>query len=147
MEGINKKITESSLQKELAQERDFFIRKYVRKPNDYDLPPPSVRILTPKVFCSLTHSKDGTYDEYVVYNVGMTYVRSDPYTGMAMLYRYLYILGKQEKKRALVLYFPNITKEVWSKTAKNERRKDIRLYKKVADAILFADGLEWRGHF
>jgi hypothetical protein len=75
--------------------------------------------------------------EIVVYNVGMNYIRSDPYTGMAILYHYLYIAG--HSARALVLWFPSIPHADWKRAAKNSKRKDVRLYKVAAEAILFSD--------
>ena len=79
------------------------------------------------------------YRELVVYKVGMTNIRSDPYTGMAILYRYLYVL--ESDSRALILWFPNITEAVWRQAAANANRKDVRLFRISADAILFADNL------
>ena len=69
-------------------------------------------------------------------------MRSDPYTGASMLYRYLYVL--ENPLRALVLWFPKITEEMWRRAAANGNRKDVRLFRVAADAILFADSLVLR---
>jgi hypothetical protein len=80
-----------------------------------------------------------SFDEVVIYRIGMRKIRSDPYTGAAMLYRYLYVLGV-EARCALVLSFPHITVDMWKMAASSGRRKDIRLFRIAADGILFADG-------
>ena len=81
------------------------------------------------------------FDELVIYEIGMKKIRSDPYTGMSMLYRYLYVL--EHPSRALVLWFPNITENAWRRVAvnRNRNRKDVRLFRIAADAILLADNL------
>ena len=56
-----------------------------------------------------------------------------------MLYRYLYVL--ENPSRALVLWFPNITEIMWRQAAASGNRKDVRLFRIAADAILFADQL------
>ncbi len=66
-------------------------------------------------------------------------IRSDPYTGMAILYHYLYVA--EHTSRALVLWFPNISRQSWRTAAANGNRKDIRLFRHAADAILFSDEL------
>jgi hypothetical protein len=58
---------------------------------------------------------------------------------MAMLYKYLYIVG--QPSRSLVLWFPNITADTWRAAASRGSRKDIKLFRITADAILFSDGL------
>jgi hypothetical protein len=67
----------------------------------------------------------------------MKKIRSDPYTGMALLYHYLY--KEEHDDRALVLWFPNIKHSMWQEAAKRPSRKDIRLYRIASDAILFRD--------
>jgi hypothetical protein len=56
---------------------------------------------------------------------------------MAMLYRYLYIA--EHPARALTLWFPNISEAMWREAAAKSNRKDIRLFRIAADAILFSD--------
>jgi hypothetical protein len=80
------------------------------------------------------------YEQVVLYKIGMRYMRSDPYTGSAMLYRYLYVLGERKRNRALILHFPHITQRMWDDAIRSARRKDVRLFSAVADGIVFADG-------
>lgn len=144
IKGVHKAIFESSFNAEQIEERENFITKYVRKPKEYDLPPPSVQIENVESFSKRTKiSLDllKNFQEVVFYNVGMKYVRSDPYTGTGMLYQYLYVLGEKSTKRALVLYFPHITKEMWEKASASGRRKDVRLFKHIADLIIFKNGV------
>ena len=71
----------------------------------------------------------------VVYNVGMNYIRSDPYAGMAALYYYLYC----EDRTAQILLFPNISLAEWNELGRNT--KTYRMFKEFGDAILFQDRL------
>ena len=129
----------------MVAERNAFARTSIRNPDQYDRPPPSVKILTIPGF-EQRHGQSGRtlqgVNELVTYEIGMTYIRSDPYTGMAMLYRYLYVL--ENPGRALVLWFPNITEAMWREAAASGTRKDVRLFRIAADAILFADKLVLR---
>jgi hypothetical protein len=70
----------------------------------------------------------------------MSKIRSDPYTGTALLYSYLYCGGHPTQTRNLVLHFPNITIARWRAIGNAGGRKDERLFKAAADGILFADG-------
>ena len=79
-----------------------------------------------------------THREMVIYKVGMKNIRSDPYTGMAMLYRYLYVLGEPERDRRLILHFAHVDGSMWDVAAAAARRKDIRIYRHVADGIIFS---------
>lgn len=141
-DGLNRAMLESEIHKRMLVERDEFSRTLVRG-DQYDLPPNSVEFLTSSTFESshgIHPSQVGiNTEEIVLYNVGMNSIRSDPYTGMAMLYHYLYIA--EHPDRSLILWFPNITFELWRRAARNQRRKDIRLYKHSAEAILFRDAL------
>ena len=67
----------------------------------------------------------------------MKKIRSDPYTGMAMLYDYLYV---KRKDRSLALWFPEISSNDWKSAAQNKKRKDVRLYLHSGDIIIFSDG-------
>jgi hypothetical protein len=141
--GINEAILKSPLQSRSTHEREKFITDHVRAPKEYDTPPPSVKILTRKEFCEFAKVSEKVFekfDEIVLYDVGMKYVRSDPYTGMGMLYRYLYVLGEKAKARALVLHFPEINKVMWDQASKSEKRKDVRLFKHIAEFIVLSDG-------
>ncbi len=146
IEGVRKALLATGFNGDRAKEREEFIKKYVRKPKEYDLPPPSVQIIdTPSFVKNRKLSKEllKGFQEVVFYQVGMTYVRSDPYTGTGMLYQYLYVLGEKSIKRALVLHFPHITQKMWDKASISGKRKDVRLFKHIADLIIFKDGM-WK---
>lgn len=136
-------ILKSSLQARLQKERDAFVSDKIKRSADYNTPPNSVEILPKMDFLGrIRASKDpfpASTQEVLFYQVGMTYIRSDPYTGMGILYKYLYV--SEYPKRALVFWFPNITIAEWRSAASRPSRKDIRLYKVAADAICFSDGL------
>jgi len=145
---VNKALLESPIHSRMIAERLAFVQTRIRNPQQYDGPPDSVEFLNIGEFRS-RHSiplevLDGV-EEVILYNVGMNYIRSDPYTGMAMLYRYLYIA--ENASRGLVLWFPNITSAMWSTAASNGRRKDIRLFRVAADGILFSDQFLSRSGF
>jgi len=136
------KLMNSQLEVEFQEERRKFITSFVSRPNNYDLPPTSV-ISDLNSNIGLLQSagvNNLRCNETVLYNIGMTYIRSDPYTGMCMLYSYLYCGGFKDRIRNLVLYFPNISQEMWRVAATSATRKDIRLYKFAADGIIFSDG-------
>lgn len=135
-------IMNSTFQKQRDDERNQFTLKEVARPKEYDLPPGSVTIGRRESISVLATQNPGNLRcrEVVFYNIGMRYVRSDPYTGMALLYSYLYCGGMKQRVKDLILYFPNITKAMWRTTADGRSRKDIRLYKLAADGILFSDG-------
>jgi hypothetical protein len=121
-------------------ERNAFVKTSIRNPEQYDGPPDSVEFLKLADFRRRRPDVDGVLSgkaEVILYNVGMNYIRSDPYTGMAMLYRYLYIA--EHPSRALTLWFPNISEAMWREAAAKNNRKDVRLFRIAADAILFAD--------
>ena len=139
---VNEGLLQSDIHSRMIVERNRFARTSIRNPDQYNSPPPSVEILTSFEF----RQSHGLFDEtlrsfaqLVTYKVGMNSIRSDPYTGMSMLYRYLYVL--ENPSRALVLWFPKITEEMWRSAATDTNRKDVRLFRIAADAILFADNL------
>lgn len=148
LKGIDHEIFQSPFHTARTQEREDFIKKYVKKPEGYDTPPPSVEILKIEEYLKsgqIPATELAPFEEVVLYNVGMRYVRSDPYTGTGMLYHYLYVLGEKKIKRAMVLHFPFITKSMWDKACGSGRRKDVRLFKHIADFIVFKDGKWSRG--
>jgi hypothetical protein len=136
---VNEAIMRSDFEAQELEERRRFAAT-LRRAGDYDAPPRSVMV-RPAAEAAQTAGAAilASYDEVVMYSVGMRYIRSDPYTGMAMLYRYLYVLGV-DVERALVLCFPHITTDMWRAAARSGRRKDIRLFRIAADGILFSDG-------
>ena len=139
--GANARILESAIHRRSVLERNQFASTSIKRPEQYDGPPDSVDFVPyPQLISKhkeLT-GKFGAHTEVVRYNVGMKNIRSDPYTGMAMLYKYLYV--QEHPSRALVLWFPEITASAW-RTAANSRsvRKDIKLFRVAADAIVFRD--------
>lgn len=141
---VNSEMPQSPFHAAQIDERKSFVAREVRRPEQYDRPPNSVILDRTSEIASLAaHDAQKTLPlpESVVYSVGMRYIRSDPYTGMAMLYEYLYAGGPYSHTRNLVLHFPEITFSMWRAASNARSRKDVRLYKQVADAILFADQL------
>jgi len=143
MTGINAALLASDLHRRMLAHRNAFVLASIRKPKQYDDPAPSVQLLPVAEFrrChgSALEGVPASAREVVLYKVGMTNIRSDPYTGMAMLYKYLYIA--EHSSRSLVLWFPHIATATWRAAAQRGNRKDIRLFRTVADAILFSDKL------
>ncbi|MGH6889694.1 MAG: hypothetical protein ACREHF_10945 [Rhizomicrobium sp.] len=146
-DALSVQILASDVHKRLVRERDEFVRTKIRRREDYDGPPNSVEFLSLENFKRRHHFEVNPFahgvTEIVLYNVGMQYIRSDPYTGMAMLYHYLYVA--EHKHRRLVLWFPNITHTMWRHAARRPNRKDIRMFRVAADAIAFRDALVKRG--
>jgi hypothetical protein len=133
---VNKTIRASKFEAEQLAERQFF-SSTLRRASSYERPPSSVRIEPTREATSRIAARYlSEYEEIVLYKVGMRKIRSDPYTGMSMLYRYLYVLGV-DAKRALILYLPHVTTDMWRTAARSGRRKDIRLFRIAADGILF----------
>lgn len=146
---IHRHITTSDLHNRLMDERDVFSKTMIRNPEQYDGPPDSVVFMTRKDFESEHQVNNlrlpSSTKEVVRYEVGMNYIRSDPYTGMGILYKYLYT--SKFPGRTLILWFPNISQQEWDSAASRGNRKDIRLFRVSADAILFSDGLRIKGEF
>lgn len=142
MHEINESIMRSNFQKMQKDEQISFAKNEIRGPEQYDIPPESVSIINQSKFRELHlpnfDNFTSSYDEFVLYNVGMTYVRSDPYAGMSALYKYLYVDIDTSLKRALVLNFPHINTNTW-KTL-NPTRKDYRMFKEFSNGIIFKDG-------
>lgn len=139
---LSKDILASDIHRRMVAERDYFVRTAIRNPEQYNAPPESVEILSLAAFkrqYDYAGNQLRKFADMAIYKIGMNYIRSDPYTGMSMLYRYLYVL--ENPARALVLWFPNITHAMWREAAANTKRKDVRLFRIAADAILFTDKL------
>lgn len=149
LSNLTVSITNSPFQLEQEEEQKMFTTKSVVEPEQYDSPPDSVLIQPWRMIPILAseHPLNLNAIETVLYKIGMTYVRSDPYTGMAMLYSYLYCGGMRNRSRDLVLHFPYISKEQWRTTASRGNRKDIRLFRLSADGVLFSDGYLPNGQF
>lgn len=144
--GVNAVLLDSAIHRRMIVERNEFVSQSVRSPEQYDVPPPSVELLSISdfkkrfEFMSRTFPNEAT--EVVLYKVGMTSIRSDPYTGMAMLYKYLYIV--EHASRLFILWFPDISVKMWRNAAARSQRKDIKLFRIAANAIIFSDGLLMR---
>jgi hypothetical protein len=128
--AYNASLLASPIHARTLDDRAAFVAT-VRRAKQYDSPPESVQILARDTFIT-THGHDPRSDkikadEIVMYNVGMTKIRSDPYAGMAMLYHYLYIA--EFPRRALILWFPEITHAMWKAASASAGRKDVRLFR------------------
>lgn len=138
MDGLTEYIKNSSFQMQQYQEQMVFAQNEIRDPYQYDSPPDSVEIMSVYQFeseyCRIPNLSRRIKD-VLIYHVGMNYIRSDPYTGMATLYHYLY--GRDDLIQ--ILHFPNIYYDEWCKLRKTT--KTYRMYKEFCYAILFADGL------
>ena len=141
--AVNAALLVSDIHRRMISERDVFVSESIRDPEQYDGPPSSVELLPvselKRRYGRAVEKLPSNANEVVFYNVGMNNIRSDPYTGMAMLYRYLYIV--EQPSRLLVLWFPNVAVSQWRAATRRGNRKDIRLFRIAADAILFSDGL------
>lgn len=147
--GMTGPLASSAFQNEQLAEQLDFAADEVKNPEQYDAPPDSVWIGPWKSMASLLSEepRNLTTEETVVYRVGMTYVRSDPYAGMAMLYSYLYCGGMKTRTRNLVLHFPQISMTQWVQAASRGDRKDVRLFRLAGDGLLLSDGYLPRGRF
>jgi hypothetical protein len=137
---LNRALIASAFHARMVSERKDFAQKQVRSAEQYDGPPPSVEFVSKQALPQrFKYISDISFlkGEVVLYKVGMRNIRSDPYTGMAILYHYLYVA--QYTTRDLVLWFPNIAHHNWTTVCAGRERKDIRLYRIAADAILFSD--------
>ena len=141
LNGLTEYIKESPFQREQYEEQAYFAESQIRDPEQYESPPDSVEIMDRGQFEQLYCRLPGI-PHYVrrvaLYRVGMTCVRSDPYSGMAALYHYLY--GSDDLIQ--ILFFPNIDFEMWQHLGRDT--KTYRMYKEFSDAILFADGLVYQ---
>lgn len=119
----------------------------------YKEPPPTVRIVETNELidhCSLREpmkKKLSLRKKSLVYEIGMKYVRSDPYTGMLLFYDYLIArTGPSLSQRSmnLVAMMPNISIDEWRAAASEKsKRKDIFLYTRFADVIVLAGGFSF----
>lgn len=134
-EGLTEYIKESSFQKEQYQEQEWFAKHMIQSPEQYDYPPESVEILSAEDFRRRSGIRIVDLErEIVIYDIGMTYIRSDPYAGMAALYRHLYC----QNGAPLILHFGQIKKDTWYQ--QRTTSKTYRMFKQFADAIWFQDG-------
>jgi hypothetical protein len=137
---LNQSVARSYFQARQLDERRRFCAG-MRTAGLYEQPPPSVRILSGQVAArEFRYRKLARHEEVVLYRIGARYLRSDPYAGSALLYRYLYVLGEQECDRILILHLPHVTQQAWDDAVRSPRRKDVRLFSAFADGMIFADG-------
>lgn len=138
MNGLTEYIKNSSFQQQQYTEQQTFAQDQIRDPDQYDYPPDSVEIMPIRqfesVYCQVPNLSRRISD-VLVYHVGMNNIRSDPYTGMAALYHFLY--GRDNLIQ--VLHFPNIYYCEWCNL--RQTTKTYRMYKEFCHAILFSDGL------
>lgn len=146
LKQVSHYINQTDLTQRVNQELDLFVEEQIRRPSQYDVPPPSVRILSQDEFSSET-GVDSQGKEVVVYKIGMKNMRSDPYTGCAYLYATLYCGGINRPDRHLCLHMHHIYLEKWTELSQNNNRKDIRLYKDAADYIYLKDAILTKGQF
>ena len=138
--GLNPHLMNHPYEIALEKERQKFIRDEVADAAQYEGPPDSVSIGATQ---ELVPAAGSTLEcpQTVLYKIGMNYIRADPYTGMSMLYSYLYCGGIDDRTKNLVLSFPGISIETWkAATARTPNAKHIRLYRYISDGILFSDG-------
>lgn len=137
-DGLTEYIKRSSFQDEQYEEQKEFIKKEVQSPEQYETPPPSVEIIPISKFemeyCVLPKN-DNNIQSIELYHIGMENIRSDPYTGMAALYNYLYCRNGVVQ----ILHFLNIQSSKWHSLRKTT--KTYRMYKEFSYAILFKDQL------
>lgn len=136
--GLSDYILNSDFQKEQYNEQIIFAKREVRNPEQYDTPPASVEIITKEQFVNRypTDEIDDNITVIVLYHVGMTYIRSDPYAGMSALYKYLYVTNSTTMQ---ISNFSEINSEEWYTQRKTS--KTYRMFKEFSDAILFKNGL------
>lgn len=141
MTGLTEYIKNSDFQKAQYIEQKEFAEKEVRSPDQYSIPPNSVQLLPLSEFereCDVVLPNNGNIHNVLLYQVGMKKIRSDPYTGTAALYYYLYC----NNEIVQVLHFPNISYTTWDKfSQKSQKSKTYRMYKEFCYAILFKDKL------
>ncbi len=139
--GMTHKLRTSSFETEQEAERSEFIYEEVTNPQQYDCPPPSLILTTASAYSTPPLPTDLFGEKVAIYKVGMKALRSDPYTGCALMYSYLYCGGMKRLDRKLILWFPNIPLSTWKDAAtRSPNAKHVRLYRLAADAIIFSDG-------
>ena len=138
---LSQYIKNSAFQAEQYREQEAFARKEIRNPGQYNYPPESLEIISVSSFCNrygLNLQLPRSIQSVVLYHIGMTYIRSDPYVGMAALYKTLY----GDESNIVVLEFANIDSSSWFEQQRTS--KTYRMYKTFCDAILFRDEFIWQ---
>jgi len=140
-DGINELIIQSEFHRQTIDEQQHFSEHNITLRNriSYESPPDSVEIMSRDEFSSIFGVQNIMTERVLVYSCGTRTVRSDPYTGAAMAYDYLYVKGND---MTFVLRFQNLPIEEWKRVSMRDR-KDIRLYRHAADVLVFEDGWKW----
>lgn len=144
---------------EAVRQLDFMRDEYatrVASYTNYAHPPKSVSIessaLVQERFPEFKHLEADEQqsllarDETVVYTIGMTPEKSrreDPYTGTQFIYDYAWCRSgtrPEEKRRNLVLRFPQITRETWIVNNPDDASRKSSNWYLTANALLFSDG-------
>lgn len=134
--GLSEYMLQSDFQRQQYLEQDNFAQREIRNPEQYDVPPESLEIIPVSEFnrrYGLNVHFANQIRRVVLYHVGMTNIRSDPYTGMAALYTNLY----GDESSAVILEFANIESARWYK--QNRLSKTYRMFKAFSDGIVFRD--------
>jgi len=144
----------NSLLSNIKDEMTHEYKKRVEAFKNYADPPKSLQLyktrelIRPhrKKFSDEDCQKLLTYNESAVYEIGMrpnSSKRQDPYTGMQFIYDFIYCrVGPtpEQKKRNLILYFPNLEKEFWKKTNPNNKNTKSSNWYLCANGLLFKNG-------
>lgn len=136
-DGLTEYIYYSNFQKQQYQEQENFAQKEIRNPEQYDIPPESLEIIPIAEFnrrYGLNVHFANQIRRVVLYHVGMTSIRSDPYTGMAALYTNLY----GDENSVVILEFANIERARWDQQSRLS--KTYRMFKVFSYGIVFSDG-------
>ena len=139
--GINQAILESDFHIQSIAEQENFAENEITLRNriSYDSPPDTVEIMSNDEFSRRYGISNISAEKILVYSCGTRTVRSDPYTGSAIAYDYLYAKGNNMK---IALRFQNLPIEEWERVSMRDR-KDIRLYRHVGDVLIFQNGWKW----
>ena len=134
--GLSDYIYHSDFQRQQYLEQDNFAQREIRNPEQYDVPPESLEIISTTEF-NRRYGLDAHFANQiqcvVLYHVGMTNIRSDPYTGMAALYTNLY----GDENSAVILEFANIESACWYQQSRLS--KTYRMFKAFSYGIVFRD--------
>lgn len=135
-DGLTEYINNSEFQQQQYMDQELFAQTEIRNPEQYDMPPESLEIIPVYEF-KQRYGVDVDFsleiNRVVLYHVGMTNIRSDPYTGMAALYTNLY----GDESTAVILDFFNIDSNYWYQ--QNHLSKTYRMFKAFSDGIVFRD--------
>ena len=139
--------------KEASEKMKEKYEEAIERNKGYSAPPSSVKIISTSVYLGKLKSNFQTVKvpsyftsrkKTLIYKIGMKYVRSDPYTGMQLIYDYMYARKgptPRDRHMNIVLSMPNISRSLWEKAAKKSARKDVKLYSIFRDLIQLPDAI------